>query len=310
MQPGAKVRFLRGKEEGIVRSIKNGNIVEVEIEDGFVIPVLKSELVVISEDEHSSFQTRESINETITPDNGGIYIAYLPFNDRIFHLYLISEIAEDVLFTVHEQEGEKFKGIGSGSLKINSIVKVADCDMATFDHWNPLVFQMIFLNHQEKELKNPFIKKLNPKASAFYKSKKKIPIINKEGYVFRLDEQKVFIDANQLKEALNEHKESERVQLEILAPPSEIDLHIEKLTNSYDAMTSGEKLELQLKIFQENIERAIASGMKEIVIIHGIGNGTLKNSIRKNLKNYNQVKSFSDANPGKFGYGATQIKFN
>jgi hypothetical protein len=56
MRIGDKVRLLRGTEEGIIVSIK-GNIVEVEIEDGFTIPAVKSEIVLIDSKEAESFDT-------------------------------------------------------------------------------------------------------------------------------------------------------------------------------------------------------------------------------------------------------------
>ena len=51
MNIGDRVRVLHGKEEGIIRKVSAGGRIEVEIEDGFVIPVLKSEVVLIAEAE-------------------------------------------------------------------------------------------------------------------------------------------------------------------------------------------------------------------------------------------------------------------
>ncbi|HAZ25757.1 MAG TPA: DNA mismatch repair protein MutS, partial [Algoriphagus sp.] len=55
MNIGDRVRLLHGKEEGIIRKISSSGRIEVEIEDGFVIPAMKSEAVVISEVEKSYF---------------------------------------------------------------------------------------------------------------------------------------------------------------------------------------------------------------------------------------------------------------
>ncbi len=48
MNIGDKVRLVHGREEGIVYAFLPGNVVEVEIEDGFRIPVLRNEIVTIS----------------------------------------------------------------------------------------------------------------------------------------------------------------------------------------------------------------------------------------------------------------------
>lgn len=55
---GDKVKFLNDVGGGQIRSIK-GNIAEIESEDGFLIPVLISELVL---DQHMSFDIKQSKN--------------------------------------------------------------------------------------------------------------------------------------------------------------------------------------------------------------------------------------------------------
>ena len=58
MNIGDKVRLLHGKEEGIITKLSSGGQVEIEIEDGFRIPALKSEVVVINEAEETYFDTK------------------------------------------------------------------------------------------------------------------------------------------------------------------------------------------------------------------------------------------------------------
>jgi dsDNA-specific endonuclease/ATPase MutS2 len=48
--------------------------------------------------------------------------------------------------------------------------------------------------------------------------------------------------------------------------------------------------------------------MDEIVFIHGVGNGVLKQEIQKKLAGNKNVAWFQDAQKEKFGYGATRIK--
>ena len=55
MNTGNRVRLLKGTEEGIISRIIDDKLIEVEIEDGFNIPVLKNEVVVISKEEESVF---------------------------------------------------------------------------------------------------------------------------------------------------------------------------------------------------------------------------------------------------------------
>ena len=60
MNVGDRVRLLKGREEGIISKIVNDKLIEVEIEDGFNIPVLKKEVVLISQQEASAFGKKPS----------------------------------------------------------------------------------------------------------------------------------------------------------------------------------------------------------------------------------------------------------
>ena len=63
MNIGDKVRMLYGKEEGVITAIK-GDIIEVAIEDGFSIPVMRREIVIISPEEAKIFGTKNQANQT------------------------------------------------------------------------------------------------------------------------------------------------------------------------------------------------------------------------------------------------------
>ena len=81
MKPGDKVRFLRSKGDGIIRKIIDQKTVEVEIEDEFIIPTLKSDLVVISSDETMLTRNSEEriplvSEETIAVTNSGFLEYY------------------------------------------------------------------------------------------------------------------------------------------------------------------------------------------------------------------------------------------
>jgi dsDNA-specific endonuclease/ATPase MutS2 len=49
--------------------------------------------------------------------------------------------------------------------------------------------------------------------------------------------------------------------------------------------------------------------MQEITFIHGVGNGTLRHQIHKQLSQMAEQLTFKDAQKEKFGYGATKVVF-
>jgi hypothetical protein len=95
-----------------------------------------------------------------------------------------------------------------------------------------------------------------------------------------------------------------------LQPPrTVVDLHIEKLTESWKHLTSGEILNMQLKEFEKWYDAAIANYQPHLIVIHGIGSGKLRDEIHQLLRGRKEVKSFVNQFHPSFGYGATEIYF-
>ena len=66
-----------------------------------------------------------------------------------------------------------------------------------------------------------------------------------------------------------------------------IDLHIELLSNNYQYLDNFEIVQIQLNECNLKIEKAIHSNYEKLIIVHGIGTGTLRNEVHKLLNNYN-----------------------
>lgn len=90
------------------------------------------------------------------------------------------------------------------------------------------------------------------------------------------------------------------------APPMEVDLHIEKLVNSYRGMTNHDILTLQLDTAKRQIEFATRKRIQKIVFIHGVGEGVLKAELDYLLGRYENLK-FYDADYQRYGLGATEV---
>lgn len=90
------------------------------------------------------------------------------------------------------------------------------------------------------------------------------------------------------------------------APPMEVDLHIEKLVNSYKGMSNYDILNLQLETAKRQIEFATRKRIQKIVFIHGVGEGVLKAELDFLLGRYDNLK-FYDADYQKYGIGATEV---
>lgn len=85
----------------------------------------------------------------------------------------------------------------------------------------------------------------------------------------------------------------------------EIDLHIEELMDDYKRMSNAEIIQAQLRYFQKALDKAINNNYRSLTVIHGVGNGRLKQEVR-NILSSNNIQ-FHDASYAKYGFGATEI---
>ncbi len=87
----------------------------------------------------------------------------------------------------------------------------------------------------------------------------------------------------------------------------EIDLHINQLIDNTTGLSNSEMLNIQLSKFRSELENAIKNKVNKIVFIHGVGNGTLKMAIRKELEDLYKHLEYQDASFKEYGYGATLV---
>jgi hypothetical protein len=96
---------------------------------------------------------------------------------------------------------------------------------------------------------------------------------------------------------------------EDLAPPSVIDLHIEKLIEDSGGMSSGEILDIQLREFVKWLDRAQHNYMKQAWVIHGLGKGKLRDEVHEILRFREGIRSFSQHYHPWYGNGGTEVFF-
>lgn len=87
----------------------------------------------------------------------------------------------------------------------------------------------------------------------------------------------------------------------------EIDLHVDRIINSYSSLSNTEILLKQIHQFKDFFQRAKNKRIPKIVVIHGVGEGVLKNEIRSYLSKQENIEFF-DASYLDYGKGATEIR--
>lgn len=109
----------------------------------------------------------------------------------------------------------------------------------------------------------------------------------------------------------NRHKiyDASKARQHIEPAQSVIDLHIEKLTDDWQRMSNYEILSLQLKTFEKYYHLSVLHHEPSLIVIHGIGEGKLRDEIHELLRGKKEVKSFANQYHPRYGYGATEIFF-
>ncbi|HRP00538.1 MAG TPA: Smr/MutS family protein [Flavobacteriales bacterium] len=87
---------------------------------------------------------------------------------------------------------------------------------------------------------------------------------------------------------------------------AEVDLHLHELVEDERTLSDGEKLEFQLRYFERALESAIRNGKRKLIVIHGVGEGVLREEVRRILQYYDGVQ-FHDADMRRYGTGATEV---
>lgn len=141
-----------------------------------------------------------------------------------------------------------------------------------------------------------------------YAVKKLVPLAKSSDFKIPAADEHQFIRAKLKSESINKKKPSVSSIHKLIW---EIDLHIEELVDDHSRLSNGEILDIQMRRFTSFLSSAVEKRIPKVIIIHGKGEGVLKNEIRTALFAYGNME-IQDASYSKYGQGATEvnIRFN
>jgi hypothetical protein len=198
-KPGDKVRFLNEKGGGTVMKIINDFMVSVAIEDGFEIPTLTSNLVLVEqgnapmavfphetpgkvekqpqpapvpEDNRASSISKPSVKQAIA---SGVYLAYVPSDQQWLvtgniDIYLINFTEHDTLYSFFLKQDEGgFAGIDYGVLPKESKVLIETIVHEDLNYWTSGTVQILFHKDENEKILMPVSADFRIKGSKFYR---------------------------------------------------------------------------------------------------------------------------------------------
>lgn len=319
------MRFLNETGEGVITRFKNKDMVFVEMPDGFEIPYLikhlvpiHTELILNPEVENIDVVTESTLTDCvyfiIEPDHE------MPLLVSEYSCYLFNSSAYNMLFTYSVKDDMYFQALKHGELGAYQKVLLKKVKKDFLNEYNYHKIECLFFKNGHYKNQFPiaevlFINDRSLKENVLARHNEfRYPVF---AFVLKDDFDKVGIIEQQLnaeditrlksiKEFRQPGKQSASSRQKAKALEKEVDLHIEELIDSHSGLTNSQILNIQVSHFEQELDAAMAGGIKKIIFIHGIGNGRLKHELVSILKTIEGI-SYHDASYKKYGFGATEV---
>jgi hypothetical protein len=341
---GDQVRFLNDVGGGTVTGILGKDMVNVETTDGFEVPTYIKNLVVVNETasnekEKSATKKAEEKKETIIDyreepkrstfsennqikgnDHPEFIFAFVPDNPinpsaGNISMFLINDCNFSLIYQFSVKTGDQYETLDSGSLEPNTKINLGTIQSQSIGELPAYCFQLIYFKRFSKQMEEPVQKEVAISPVKFFKPATFI----KTNY-FKVPSLIIKLVDNPLKAELEKLTEKDFQQIASVKEPKkittpqlpfvelhEIDLHIEQLIDDLRGMNNADMLKIQMDTFRNEMNNAIQTGIKKVVFIHGVGDGVLKNELRRELQRKYGKYNFQDASFREYGFGATMV---
>ncbi len=347
MKIGDKVRFLSEVGGGTVKAFQGKNMVLVEDEDGFDIPMPMRECVVIDTDDYNikrkspapsaepapspapSEKKEQEITyrpaETKEGEQLNVILAYVPqdvksISSTAFDTYLVNDSNYYLYYTYLSAEGKSWKVRAQGCLEPNTKLFLEEFEKDILNELEHVAVQLIAYKEGKSFLLKPAVSvELRIDTVKFYKLHTFTDSVYFEEPSLRYDIVKdnvpahqVFVDAESLQTALMQKRDADKATPKPKKQPAkegplEVDLHIGSLLDNTTGMSNSDMLNYQLDVFRKTMDQNKGEKGQKIIFIHGKGEGVLRNAILKELKTKYKNCTSQDASFREYGFGATMV---
>ncbi|MDD3739783.1 MAG: DUF2027 domain-containing protein [Bacteroidales bacterium] len=335
---GDKVRFLNDVGGGVVVQIISKSQVMVKDNDDFEYPFPINELVVVEKSaqivkENSSKPNIEtsstiinSIGKSEKPELKNDNITELVFafinkseiDDSQFECYLINDSDYYIFYHVVIRGENAYEKIDAEVIEPNTKILLGNIDREQINSSKELIVQMLFYNHPYQTLHELVERKIKIVPLKFFQSHNFVEnaYFDEKAYLFVL-----LKEVQGLGNSIKNDDDFERYIAEKESPEEdlskrfkqrkdavtiEVDLHINQLVDSVIGMSNAEIIQKQMDVFHKTMTEAIATKAAKVILIHGIGNGTLKEKLRESITQQYKL-AFEDASFREYGFGATMV---
>ena len=346
MKIGDKVRFLSEVGGGIVKGFQSKDVALVADEDGFEIPMLVKECVVVETDDYNvplktaqkpALPEKEEEEEDSRPvtyrapeirgnDVLNVFLAFVPqdlkaISSTSFDAYLVNDSNYFVDYLYLSAEGKSWTLRSRGTVKPNMKQHLEEFDKSELNALEHVAVQVLAYKDDRTFLLKPAVsQELRIDTVKFYKLHTFQPsdFFAEPALVYDVvkdDEavKQVYVSADDIKTALLQKSvpdapaRPKEEQRKVKNNIVEVDLHIHALLDDTAGMSNSEMLDYQLDVFRQTLDEFKNKKGQRIVFIHGKGDGVLRRAILDELKRKYKTYTSQDASFREYGFGATMV---
>jgi hypothetical protein len=342
---GDKVKFLNENGGGKVLAVIDTRMVRVELDNGFEVPVLASDLILDYRSAGQEEKPRSEANlfpsqavekeekSAISPisswgnikEEKGIYLAYLPHDQQWvltgdLDVVLVNNTAYEMLYSFFLEQKGQIKGIDFSSVPAESRIVIETINRDEIEDWIKGYVQVLLHHDTPEKVFLPVHSVIDISPNRFFKdgSYRSNTLVSGKAILFTIGLLTSFESASfsetvrksgqsAIASVAEQNKEKPIIDKHrTVLGEAIIDLHIGELMDNIAGLTSHDMFSIQMNYFRKTLESAIKNEYQKVTYIHGIGNGVLKNAIIKEIEEYEGIDN-QMASISKFGVGAIDI---
>lgn len=343
---GDTVRFLNDIGGGtIVRIDEKTKLVHVEDNEGFEIPVLPQECVVVNNIKGNNFPGSApveipedipapqppvrplSIIETPDGDRLRAILAFVPCNIKTLQTtanecHIVNDSNYHLYYNIISLSGNKGRSLLHGQIEPNMQERLCTITKDELNDWERIRIQIIpFKAEKQYEPQNVIDFELRISGVKFYKLHSfreseyfDIPTMEYDLLEESARAQFKSIPPENLRNAMLQKEQPATIphpqagkQKKHNNEPLEVDLHINQLLDNTNGMDNAAMLAYQMETFHKTLAEHAKERGRKIIFIHGKGEGVLRKEIEKALKTRYKNYTFQDASFREYGFGATLV---
>ncbi|MDR1563118.1 MAG: DUF2027 domain-containing protein [Dysgonamonadaceae bacterium] len=340
MKEGTRVRFLNAVGGGIVKRIKNKDIVIVEEDDGFETPVLIRECIAVDGNDSRSSSTvaaapvipvqseeKYEVIETSGGDGLNVFLAYIPADIRQlgkcnYEAYFINDSNYFLFFNYMNRKDDAWTSRYTATVEPNTRLFIEEFAAEEVNDLETVCVQFVaFKKDKPFTVKNAYSVELRIDIVKFYKFHcfTENEFLEDKALIYPVVEndapyRKLIVPAEDIREAMLRKNDAGRIttrpksdKKDKLPQIIEVDLHINQLLDTTCGMNNKDMLECQLDAVRRTMEDNRTRKGQKIVFIHGKGEGVLRTAVLDELKRKYRQCTVQDASFREYGFGATMV---